>query len=290
MKTGLCSRISARMPLTLVALIMLLHSPAGATEFEPGDQVRLIRDEDLLFRGSLFRRGSRGEKLRVLQHRADQRLVFLAEKDDSGNQIAVSIPEGAIVRSGEPSLKLPPSKGRTLAIQGRRFENAQIESISGETVMLEHAGGVTALHRGVVPQQLFDDYSALQALRKAGPLGLSAMDYQRLFPGLAFAKTGEGEVYLKRQTKTETVTVDMKGAQPVQARFICVAPISISRLEGLLSVHSRGQRWTEVQPLLNIQREFERADGKVSATLIADSALIIRANGVKLASDEAGAE
>ena len=250
-----------------------------AAPLKPGMEVQLLRNEDLLFQNESFRLGKKGESFKVLAYRPEQKRIFVSAKDAGGKEIALSIPEDAVEVMLGISV-FPPANGRTFTAQGRRFENARIDSIDQNTVMIAHADGVTALHRGVVPGELFSDYITRESFQSLSVIGRTIINYQTMFPGIRMASTARGRRYLHWEAANgNSVIVDLLMNRPVRARFYYTDPMPNADLNDLLQFHSLGGQWKEVTPLLKHDREWERSDGKVSATLIGDYTLVIQVNG-----------
>lgn len=81
----------------LAALVtaVLLATPASA--FQPGERVKLTRDEPLNFTDHKLRDGKAGEEFSVLADQAALKKVFVSTTDTSGRQIAVWAPADAFV-------------------------------------------------------------------------------------------------------------------------------------------------------------------------------------------------
>ena len=82
--------------LFLASICLLPPWAAGATSFQPNDEVKLTRDVTLLFSDKPFRKGTSGETFKVLAYKSDLKKVFLATKDASGKPIAVSVSEDTL--------------------------------------------------------------------------------------------------------------------------------------------------------------------------------------------------
>ena len=85
--------------LTLIAVpaILWLTAFADAADVQEGDQIKLIRNESLLFRDQVFRTAQEGELFTVLAYRPAEKRIFVGATDKEGKEIALSIPEDAIV-------------------------------------------------------------------------------------------------------------------------------------------------------------------------------------------------
>jgi hypothetical protein len=105
-----------------LATINILFAVASiAAPFETNDQVKLTRDTPLLFVDKPFRQGTDGETFRVLAYKPDQKKVYLAGKDATGRQIALSVSEDAV------SL-VPPDKAKVQADVLSAVEHQQFAS------------------------------------------------------------------------------------------------------------------------------------------------------------------
>jgi len=102
--------------LVIAALIAALSSTSRAAKYSQGDEITLTRDEPLLFREQVFRRGKAGEKFTVLAHRADTKKVIVSATDKTGKQIALSVPEEAVAR-----VPVDVEKLRTSAVAAARL-------------------------------------------------------------------------------------------------------------------------------------------------------------------------
>ncbi len=87
----------------LHALSVLLLAPIlQAAPFLPGENVRVVKSEMLLFKGENFQPGAKGQEFTVLKHDAATRRVFVSYLKDDDSVVAVTLPEEVL----EPS---PPS-------------------------------------------------------------------------------------------------------------------------------------------------------------------------------------
>jgi hypothetical protein len=170
-------------------------------------------------------------------------------------------------KNAGPRFVIPPREGRTEIIQGRRFSQAKILSIDKDSISVKHSGGVTKLHPGVVPKVLIDDFQAEVSLCKFGKLG-SVSSYLALHPGLAEDEGRNGDVTLSVTERDLQLRIRLKDNVPVQVVYAFSPPRTAQAFDELLGRYSRGQMWTEVAPLLNVYREFESADKKVSARIL----------------------
>ena len=70
--------------------------PLAKAQFAKDDEVELVRDEPLLFNGTVYRQGRKGEVFPVAAYRADAHKVFLMGKDSAGKPFALSVPDSAL--------------------------------------------------------------------------------------------------------------------------------------------------------------------------------------------------
>jgi hypothetical protein len=104
----------------LVAGSVPLHA---AAPFFPGELVRVIRGEMMLFQGKNFAGAAKGQELTLLKHDAGQKLVYVSFLKDDDTLIAVTLPDDAV----EPS---PPTAARDLlkaaeAFRDQRYDDAK---------------------------------------------------------------------------------------------------------------------------------------------------------------------
>ena len=82
--------------LIVTSTILELTSFADGVSFHQGDQIKLIRQEPLLFLNQLFRTGRDGELLTVIAHLPGERNIFVQAKDKDGKDIALSVAVDAV--------------------------------------------------------------------------------------------------------------------------------------------------------------------------------------------------
>ena len=82
---------------TVFCALLLVAPSLSFGQFDPNDDVELLRDEPLLFSNTVFRQGKNGEWFRVAAYRPDTHKVFLLAKDEKGKTIAVNVPDTAVV-------------------------------------------------------------------------------------------------------------------------------------------------------------------------------------------------
>lgn len=88
------------------AILFVLTIGANADPIQPGDTIKLIRKEPLLFREQPFRDGEEGETFSVLARRPETGRVFVLLKDKDGKDIAASIPDNAVTVVAKASTKI----------------------------------------------------------------------------------------------------------------------------------------------------------------------------------------
>lgn len=79
--------------LTLLASQAVL---AAHAQFAAGDQVKLVRDEELQFKGAKYRIGKAGETFNVIDYRPQFNKVFILSKDAAGKDFALSVSDTAV--------------------------------------------------------------------------------------------------------------------------------------------------------------------------------------------------
>jgi TPR repeat protein len=114
--------ITPRWCFLIVAFIAALSGISRGAAYSPGDEITLTRDEPMLFRDKVFRRGRAGEEFAVLTHRADLKKVFLSATDQAGRQIAISVPEDAVVLAPVDTASL--TARAVAAARARKFPDA----------------------------------------------------------------------------------------------------------------------------------------------------------------------
>lgn len=81
-------------------ILIALPSISPGSELEPGDEIRLVRSETLLFRGEPLRSAKEGDCFTVLKTVPENDAVYLLVIDDKGRDIAVTVPRDAVVKVG----------------------------------------------------------------------------------------------------------------------------------------------------------------------------------------------
>ena len=92
--------------LIAVAALIALRSIAHGAQIQQGDQIKLTREEPLLFHDQVFRAGKEGESFSVLAYHPEQKKVFVLAKDKDGKDVALSVAEDAITVVTKASNKL----------------------------------------------------------------------------------------------------------------------------------------------------------------------------------------
>ena len=77
-------------------VLLFITTVVSAVQFQPNDEVHLMRDTPLLFLDKPLRQGVAGETFKVLAYQPAQKQVFLAAKDPTGKEIAVSVAEESV--------------------------------------------------------------------------------------------------------------------------------------------------------------------------------------------------
>ena len=89
-------RLGRRASRIIVAAIFLLGALTAVAQFAPEDQVRLRRNEPLLFKSAVFREGKAGETFKVVKYDAKAGRVFLLATGSDGKPFALHCSDQAL--------------------------------------------------------------------------------------------------------------------------------------------------------------------------------------------------
>ena len=89
-------RLGRRASRIAVAAIFLLGALTAVAQFAPEDQVRLRRNEPLLFKSAVFREGKAGETFKVVKYDAKAGRVFLLATGSDGKPFALHCSDQAL--------------------------------------------------------------------------------------------------------------------------------------------------------------------------------------------------
>jgi hypothetical protein len=83
-----------KLSLSFIALLFSANQ-INAFPFRQGEKVELLKNENLYFNSTVFRRGTKGEHFVVADHRPAEKRLYVLSKDPNNRLIALNFPDSS---------------------------------------------------------------------------------------------------------------------------------------------------------------------------------------------------